>query len=158
MHYLHLLWHLLWILPAMGLARGVGSHAGGAYDASAQQDIIDGDAFQGPITVLTGIAGATADVINAHKSGNYMINSSALDPMTLALPTPGIDDGLTICIYSAVAFVHTLTLPSAQMFDGTAVAKTIATWTTGFIGQGLTLRAWNGTWHVIAKAGTITLS
>jgi hypothetical protein len=134
------------------MARGIKHY--GAFANDAAQDIIDCDAAQGPITFLTG----TADVINPHIGGNYIITTGQLDAMTLGVPTVGLDDGLTIYFQSAGAYVHTLTLPSANFATGAATAKTIATWTTGYLGQGLFLRAYNGFWYSLGTVGTITFS
>lgn len=132
------------------MARGIGPHLG-AFDASAAQDVQDGDAFQSPPTVLSG----SADVINPHKGGNYIVNTAGVDAMTLGLPTAGVDDNLSVAIYSATANAHTVTLPSAQLAAGVAL-KTIATF-AAFAGAGILLRAWNGTWQVVGQVGN-TLS
>lgn len=135
------------------MARGLGPHQG-ALTSSAIQDIVDGDAFEGPATPLTG----TADIINPHVAGNYLINSASADAMTLAAPTAGVDDGLSINLYSTAALVHTLTCPSTIIATGSSVLRTVATWTTGFIGQGIGLRAYNGIWYVVAMTGTVTFT
>ena len=128
--------------------RGVGArNVGGTYTQDGQQDILDADAFQGPLIILTG----TTDIISPIAPGNYIVKSGSADAMTLALPRVGLDDNLSISIYTDTAFAHTLTLPSAAFAVGTATPKTIGTWTTGFRGQGITLRAYNGTWQVVAN-------
>jgi hypothetical protein len=141
-------------------SRGLGNHSGGSFDQSQQQDIIDGDSLQGPVTQLFGVA-ATPDAINPHVSGNYIISSGAIDPITLGLPLPGGpstlqangaiggDDGVSINIWSDSAFVHTVTLPSAHFANGTALATVITF--KAFRGSGVTLRAWNGNWQVLAS-------
>lgn len=133
------------------MARGLGAHLG-AFDASAAQDVQDGDAFQALPTVLSG----AADVINPHKSGNYIINTAGVDAITLGLPTVGADDNLSIAIYSATTNAHTITLPSAQLAPGVALKTTAAL--AAFAGAGILLRAWNGTWQVVGSAGTVTYS
>jgi hypothetical protein len=138
--------------------RGIGAHGlGGVYAPINQQDLTDGDAFQGAITVLSG----TSDVINPHASGNYIIAANAgasLDAITLGLPTAGVDDGVSINIYSDTAFAHTVTLPTTAFAAGLAAGlKTVATFTAGR-GAGISLRAYNGVWQVVgvspAMAGT----
>jgi hypothetical protein len=152
--------------PGNTPSRGIQNRAGGAYDQSAQQDIVDCDSFQGPITKLFGIA-ANPDVINPHIAGNYMIESGAVDPITLGLPLPGGagtvsggfqggDDGLCINIWSDTAFAHTVILPAVGFAGGAAALHGTATF-AAFRGAGLTLRAWNGTWQVVANSG-VTLS
>jgi hypothetical protein len=131
-------------------SRGIQNHGGGSYDQSSMQDIMDGDSMQGGLTSLVGVA-AAPDAINPHTSGNYIIDSTAVDPITLGLPTSEVDDGLSVSIYSDSAFAHTVTLPSAQFKTGTATPKTIATF-AAFAGAGMTLRAMDGSWHVISVA------
>jgi hypothetical protein len=127
--------------------RGIGArNAGGAYDAGgAQPDIIDGDSLQGPIIVLTG----TTDAINPHVSGNYIIKTGSADAITLGAPTAGVDDNLSINIWSDTAQAHTVTATSL-FANGTAL-KTTATF-AAFRGAGMTLRAYNGVWQVLAAS------
>lgn len=124
--------------------RGVQNHSGGAYDGSAQQDIMDGDALQGGITLLTG----TADAINPNGAANYIVKTGSADAMTLAAPRVGLDDNLSIAIYSDTLFAHTVTA-TALFANGTAL-KTTATF-AAFRGAGLILRAFNGVWQVVAS-------
>jgi hypothetical protein len=138
--------------PGNASTRGVQNHSGGAFDQSAQQDVVDGDSFQGPLTQLFGVA-ANPDAINPHVSGNYMIMSAAVDPITLGVPitggpSVGGDDGVSINIWSDTAFAHTVTLPSAKFARGSAGLATVGTFTAQR-GAGCTLRAWNGTWQVV---------
>jgi hypothetical protein len=139
-------------------SRGVLRHAGGAYDRDAQQDIIDTDAFQGPIQTLDG-GGTNTDVIpgQGHVGGNFIIINGAIDAITLAVPLVGSDDGLTIAIVSDTAFAHTLTLPLAAFAIGTATPKTVATFAAQR-GAGLLLRAWNGTWQVLGNIGPVAFA
>jgi len=142
--------------PGNTPSRGVQNHSGGSYDQSAQQDIVDGDSFQGPITNLVGVA-ANPDAINPHASGNYVIKSAALDPITLGAPLPGGpsvggDDGVSINIWSDSAFAHTITAPAAIIKAGVAV-KTVIT-LPAFPGGGVTLRALNGFWHIVGQGFT----
>jgi hypothetical protein len=148
-------------VPGNTPARGMANHGGGSYDQSSMQDIVDGDALQGPVTKLFGVA-ATPDVINPHVAGNYMIESGAVDPITLAAPFPGGpatlqssgaiggDDNLSIAIFSDTLFAHTVTA-TALFANGTAL-KTTATF-AAFKGAGMILRAWNGVWQVVSSTG-----
>lgn len=124
------------------MARGI-SHAG-SFDSGAAQDIIDTNPFAGPITFLTG----TADAINPHVAGNYVVKTGSADAMTLTAPTAGVDDGVMIQLWSDTAFAHTLTATSL-LAGGTAL-KTTATF-PAFRGAGMTLRAMNGVWHVVSS-------
>jgi len=116
----------------------------GAVDGSLLQQVYDGDALQGPITLLTG----TADAINPHVSGNYIVKTGSADAMTLGAPTPGTDDNLSIAIYSDTLFAHTITATSL-FANGTAL-KTTCTF-GAFRGAGIVLRAFNGVWQVMAQ-------
>jgi len=127
--------------------RGIGArNVGGAYTQDTQQDIIDGDALQGPLIFLTG----TTDAINPHVPGNYMIDTGQVDAVTLTAPTAETDDNLSIAIYSDTAFAHTVTATSL-FANGTAL-KTTATF-AAFRGAGMVLRAMDGVWHVISSTG-----
>ena len=130
------------------MARGVGNHSGAFY-GDAQQDVIDTDSFEGPIIILTG----TADVINPHVAGNYMVKTGSADAMVLTAPTAGTDDGLSINVWSASAFAHTITA-TALIAAGVA-AKTTITF-PAFAGAGCTLRAFNGLWHFVGGGGGAT--
>lgn len=127
------------------MARGLGPHAG-AVDRALMQDVIDGDCFEAPPVVLAG----SADAINSHAAGNYVVTTAGVDAMTLAAPTAGVDDNLTIAIYSDTTNAHTLTA-TALLANGTAL-KTTATF-AAFRGAGLLLRAYNGVWQVIGSTG-----
>lgn len=121
-------------------------NAGGAYSQDAIQDIIDGDSLQGGLIFLTG----TTDVINPHIAGNYVIDTGSADAITLGAPTAEVDDNLSLNIWSDTLFAHTVTA-TALFANGTAL-KTTATF-AAFRGAGMTLRAMDGVWHVVASSG-----
>ena len=122
----------------------------GAVYGDTIQQIQDGDALQGLPTLLTG----SADVINAHLSGNYIVKTAGVDAMTLAAPTAGVDDNLSIAIYSDTTNAHTLTATSL-LANGTAL-KTTATF-AAFRGAGIILRAFNGVWQQVGNTA-VTLT
>lgn len=127
------------------MARGV-QHFGSFGADTGAGDVTQTDAFQGTPVVLTG----TADAINPYaQSNNYIVNTGSADAMTLVLPIAGVDDNLTVAIWSATAFAHTVTLPSAKLAAGVAL-KSVITF-TNFAGAGVLLRAWNGTWQVVGS-------
>jgi len=133
------------------MARGL-QHYGVVGADTAGGDLTQTDAFQAVPVVLTG----TADAIPIYgQSTNFIINTGSADACTLPLPVAGTDDNLTVAVWSATAFAHTVTLPSAKLAAGVAL-KTIATF-AAFAGAGVLLRAWNGTWQVIGSTGA-TLS
>lgn len=118
----------------------------GSFDQSAANDIFEGDAFQGPLTLLTG----SADSLDPHNPHNYMVTTAGVDAMTLAAPTVGTDDNLSLAVYSDTTNAHTITATSL-LANGTAL-KTTATF-AAFRGAGLLLRAYNGVWQVVGSTG-----
>lgn len=132
------------------MARGV-KHFGAFGADTAAGDVTQADAFQGLPVALTG----TADALNIYGfSTNFVITTGSADATTIPLPVAGADDNLSVAVWSATAFAHSVTLPSAQLANGAAL-KTSAT-LAAFAGAGILLRAWNGTWQVIGATGTIT--
>jgi len=135
--------------------RGIGARSsGGAYSQDCQQDLIDADAFQAGLNVLTG----TTDAIvvpatqNFPYSYNFVISTGSADAITLTLPRVGLDDNFTIAIFSDTAFAHTVTLPSAAYSHGAVGQATVATF-SAFRGAGMVLRGFNGTWQVVSASG-----
>jgi hypothetical protein len=122
----------------------------GAFDARACQNVIDTDAFQGPISVLSG----SADAINPHLSGNYEISTAGVDAMTILAPTSGVDDNLSISIFSTTLYAHTLT--SVALFQTGASGTNVLTF-AAYAGAGVTLRAYKGFWQLVGQCG-ITVS
>jgi len=122
----------------------------GAVSGDFIQQNVDCDAFSAAPTLLTG----SADAINPHVSGNYIIKTAGVDAMTLTAPTVGLDDNLNIQIWSDTTNAHTLTATSL-LANGTAL-KTTATF-AAFRGAGIGLRAFNGVWQVIANTA-VTLT
>lgn len=133
------------------MARGI-QHFGVFGADTGAGDVQATDAFQNVPTVLSG----SADVINPHVPGNYIVNTAGVDSITLALPTVGADDNLSIAIYSATTNAHTITLPSAQLAAGVSLKTTAAL--AAFAGAGILLRAWNGTWQVVGSQGSVSYS
>lgn len=132
-------------IPARGL--------GGSDTPFGKQDIIDADGFEGPVTELSG----TTDAIDPTVPGNYVIKTAGVDAITIGAPRVGLDDNLSINIYSDTANAHTITAPSAIITTGSTVLKTAIT-LLAFRGSGVTLRAYNGTWQVIGNAGPATFA
>lgn len=99
------------------------------------------------------LSGAS-DVISPHSGHAYIVTRAGVDAMTLAAPTSGTDDGLTIVISSNTANAHTLTA-TGLLQTGTASVN-VATFAAQK-GAGLTLQAYQGKWNVLAAVG-ITFS
>jgi hypothetical protein len=132
------------------MARGLsGGNFQGSFDAGAQKALTDSDSFILSPSVLSG----SADAVNPHTGGNFIISTAGVDAITLAAPTAGVDDNLTISIYSDTTNAHTVTMPSALLAAGVAL-KTIATF-AAFRGAGISLRAYNGVFQVIASTGIV---
>lgn len=129
------------------MARAVGNHVG-AFDSGAAQDIKDTDAMQGAPIVISG----TADAINPHNSGNYIVATAGVDAMVLTAPTAGIDDNLSIAIFSDTLNAHTITATSLFASGASAGLKSTATF-AAFRGAGVILRAYNGVWQVVGQTG-----
>lgn len=129
--------------------RGLGARSqGGAFSQDAIQDLIDSDSFQGPITLLSG----SSDILNPQAGGNYVVKTAGVNAMTLAAPRVGLDDGVTINVWSDTTNAHTITCPSAIVAAGVAL-KTVIT-LPAFRGGGVTLRAYNGVWQIIGQGFT----
>jgi len=124
------------------MARGLTNQ--GAIFGDTVLQIYDGDAMQMPPILLTG----TADVINPHVSGNYIVKTGSADAMTLGAPTVGLDDNLSIAVYSDTLFAHTIT--TVALFANGAALANVATF-KAFKGSGVILRAFNGVWQVVAS-------
>lgn len=88
-------------------------------------------------------------------SGNYVITkSSAAAVMTLAAPTAGSMDGMTIRIVSQTAQAHTLT--ATTLLESGASGSPYTTATFGaYIGASITLMAKNGVWMVIQVSNVV---
>jgi hypothetical protein len=143
--------------PSIGQGpRGIQARSsGGAYSQDCQNDLVDGDSLQGSVTELSGTTDAIvipSPIGYPFVSQNYIIKTGSADAITLSLPRVGLDDNLSINIWSDTLFAHTVTLPTTGYATGTAVITTIATF-SAFRGAGMTLRAYNGTWQVIGRSG-----
>ncbi len=100
-------------------------------------------------------AALTVDgAVAVRPSRKYVITKAGVLAATLAAPTAGTDDGVEISIISATANAHTLTA-TGLLQTGTANVN-VATFAAQ-AGAGLTLRAYNGKWQVVAAVG-ITFS
>ena len=134
--------------------------AGGAFTQDVIQDIIDGDAFQGGPTKLTGstdnvtpLGPITPGGLQTHPGGNYVVGTAGVDAMTGVAPTAGIDDGVSLCVYSDSNNAHTITFATNCLADGAAGGPHHIVTFAAFKGAGVQLRAWNGTWQVVGNTG-----
>lgn len=81
-------------------------------------------------------------------TSGFVVLSGATTARTLAAPT---EDGQVLEITSATATVFVITATSLIQDGVTGGAKTTMTFTGGFVGSSIKLRAYNGTWYVICK-------
>jgi hypothetical protein len=137
--------------------RGIGARAtGGAYTQDCQQDLADTDAFQGAPILLSGTTDALVPLNNsttlAHSPGNYIVKTAGVNAMTIPTPTPGVDDGLSVNVWSDTANAHTITCATQVIAAGVALKTTITF--PAFRGAGVSLRAFNGTWQIIGQGFT----
>ena len=92
--------------------------------------------------------------IDPHTANRYMITKAGVAALTLAAPTAGADDGLSIQILSSTANAHTLT--ATGLFEDGAGHVNAATWAAN-IGGCIELVAYNGKWYVVTLQ-SVTMS
>lgn len=98
-------------------------------------------AVDGPITV---------------KRGTVYITKGSAAALTLAAPTPGVDDDARLAIISTTAFAHTVT-QTTPGFNAGSTASDIATFGTA-IGNSIELKAYNGVWLTLGTPRGVTLA
>lgn len=101
-------------------------------------------------TVLPQTLSGSTDAIPPHSSTLYMVTSSGVDAMTLAAPTSGVDDGVTITVVSAGAHAHTIT--ATGLLNTGASAVNVATF-AAHAGASVELKAYQGSWYVVSQIG-----
>lgn len=87
---------------------------------------------------------AVDGAIPPHASGTYIVTKVTAAALTLAAPTAGTDDGITIAVYARTNVAHVITM-TGLLEGGTAAVNTI-TFPTAGAGAGISLRADNGKW------------
>ena len=101
------------------------------------------------------VTGAVVPTINAYAANGAItiasqvavITKGTAAAMTLAAPTTGTDDGVTITIASDTAAAHTITATTIG-FNKADAAGDVAT-LGGAIGDGLAVMAYQGEWLVL---------
>lgn len=125
---------------------------GGATIYSINQFGGDQIAYQ----ILSGIA----DAINPHLSAFYIVTNAAADLMTLAAPTAGVDDGVSIevTVNTFPTPAHKITSTgNLQTGTGSVNSVTFPNATAGGAGSTVYLTAYQGKWNV-AVSGLIALN
>jgi hypothetical protein len=115
---------------------------------------LGGDQIQ--YQVLAGIA----DAINPHKSAFYIVTNAAADLMTLAAPTVGTDDGVTIEVTTNTfpTPAHKITSTgNLQTGSASVNSVTFPNATAGGAGSTVYLTAFQGRWNV-AVSGLIAVN
>jgi hypothetical protein len=136
--------------------RAVGNRTGTFDTGGAVQDIIDTDAQQGPLNILTGAADAIPSPngssfgINQVRGGNFIIASAGVDAITLGAPVAGTDDGITCLFQDVGGHAHTVT-STGNLITGAAGVNT-ATF-NGNKGSSVLFRAYQGKWGVLGAIG-----
>lgn len=140
--------------------RAVGNRVGSFDNSGPVLDVIDTDALQGPLNLLTGSAdiiptpNGFSYAINGGKGGNFLIASSGVDAIVLGAPVAGIDDNITVAFQDVGGHAHTVT-STGNLVTNSASINT-ATF-SGSKGANLIMRAYGGKWYLISQVG-ITFS
>lgn len=109
-----------------------------------------GDPMVGTLQVLT-----AATITVAPTSGNYLLNGTATETVTVAAPTATIQDGTILRFSSFTAHAHVISM--SGLIENGATGSPFATATlAAFPGASITFMAFNGKWLVISSVGTVT--
>lgn len=97
---------------------------------------------------------SASGAVDPHTPAKYVITKATAAALTLAAPTAGADDGVSLEFISTTAAAHTITTPAAgDIRDGnTSDHDTVATF-AAHIGANCTLEAYNGVWYVTSETG-----
>jgi len=117
------------------------------FGAALTADIIQGQ-FQQEQQVMSSDGAITI------KSGVVIITKGSALAATLAAPTAGLlaaggDDGKVLEVYSTTAFAHTVTISGG--LAGAGASADVATYGAAAANR-MTLRAYNGAWHLSGGA------
>jgi len=96
----------------------------------------------------TPIAAAVNFAIPPNTSATYVITKASMEANTLAAPTVGTSDGVTIIVTSNTAFAHTIT--ATGLLQTGAATVNVATFAAN-AGASVTLMAYQGKWNVISQ-------
>lgn len=86
--------------------------------------------------------------INPHASAWYLFTKAGVAAMTLAAPTAGTDDGVTIELTNTTTDQDTVT--ATGLFADGAATVNLATW-PAHAGGTLIIRAYNGLWYLLSN-------
>jgi hypothetical protein len=107
-----------------------------------------------PVLAISADGAVTIPAYNMH----YFFTKAGVAAMTIADPTAGTHDGVTLTFVATAAQANTLSNAAGSGFWSSGGAgKDVATW-GGAIGDGLTIIAYQGKWYVDPRGTTnITL-
>jgi hypothetical protein len=91
---------------------------------------------------------SASGAVSPHVSDNYIITKAGVAALTLAAPTAGTDDGVTITLTSATANAHTLT--ATGLLNTGSASVNVATF-AAHAGASVKLQAYQGTWNALAQ-------
>ena len=118
----------------------------GSYEKSASDELL-AITCNGAFTVLSG----SADPLPF--PGNVVVTTAGVNGMTLATPTPGIDDGKRVIVVSTTANAHTITAASNKI----SPSHNVATFSTT-LGSNVELLAYNGIWYPMGTSLGVTFA
>lgn len=117
----------------------------GAFDQSAQQEILNSSPWLNNPTLIAGDA-----TLNPSASGLYRLSKGSAAAITLPAPRAILDDYKQIAIVSDSAFAHVIT--ATGLLKTGAAAVNTATF-AAFVGANVVLMAFNGLWYAVSSAG-----
>lgn len=86
------------------------------------------------------------------QSGLTVITKGSAAALTIAAPATA-DNGTPLSIISTTAYAHVVTFTGGTFINGTATAKTTATF-PAYVGAGLRVIAYNGKWYASGNQNT----
>lgn len=92
---------------------------------------------------------ASDGAITPVHGGMAVLTKGSAGAYTLAAPTAGVDDGLTMTIVAGTSFAHVVTGTNLFWAGETGGPFNKIT-TAAFIGSAATIKAWNGLWLVVS--------
>jgi hypothetical protein len=94
-------------------------------------------------------------VVITPENKNHFVTKAGVCALTVADPTAGLHDGTVLRFVATTANAHTLSNAAGSGFNAGGATKDVATF-GGAIGDGLTIVAYGGKWHLVASTN-ITL-
>ena len=119
----------------------------GAYDASAQAEIIKSDPWQGPFTQTPGDISP-----NPSQTAFYMLNKGTAAAVTLLAPVSGVDDYKSIGFISGAANSQQHVITATGLLQTGSAYVNLATFAAQ-LGCNLIVMAYQGKWYVVSSLG-----